>query len=66
MAEQKRFQKITLNSDDYKQIEKAAKLTKAAGAGLITVGTFVGGVAIKTLLSDHGENSDDEEEQEEE
>lgn len=65
MAEQKRFQKITLNSDDYKVIEKAAKATKIVGTGVAAAGAFVGGVALKTWRSDNDENSDVEEEQEE-
>ena len=34
MADQKRFQKVTLNSDDYKKVEEAAKRTKKLAQAL--------------------------------
>lgn len=65
MTEQKRFQKVILNSDDYKWIERAAKATKGVGAGLaVTAGVFAIGTFLKEQLSDSDEKSEDENEQE--
>ena len=61
MAKQKRFQKITLNSDDYKWIEIAAKTTKYIGTGIAAGGTYV---ILKDQMSSSEEQSDNQKEPE--